>query len=397
MDESETEAQNGHAAILRACSAQMADNGETPWSATGSRHSQTLVIDGVNFVSLAEAVMKLSKPGDPYAVSGRERVLSLLQSGDLPCKQLHPAPPHELAEFSDEGIVKAEFWTKCWWFGFSGHDTRASSDWIDWLLQGGILVQKELLDTARRSLEHEWQLRNEARIANTFQYLWPATSVLAWIVSRDDRVIEAINAAREQANGAGRSAWQCLAEIAEQHRRANEQTYHNALWRAFDDLVPKLLTGQLKAWEASSWRADAAPLEVRRFLKAGLVEGANTCGLLGVGLLGQNFVLMSPEDVKGIWPAQASEPGAISKAMTADTFTPTGDPGRPSKGYHLYDAEHRRRCKSREAHDILAQEACHLVAWFKQQYPSASPPTQTTVQNRIRKRHREYVTSAPQN
>ncbi|MBA3053763.1 MAG: hypothetical protein FP826_02225 [Sphingomonadales bacterium] len=80
----------------------------------------------------------------------------------------------------------------------------------------------------------------------------------------------------------------------------------------------------------------------------------------------------------------------LTDAEREPVLTRTGDPGRPSKGYQIYDAEHARRCDAGEAHSKIADEARHLVTWFKEKLPGHDPISSGTVENRIRPRHLKY-------
>ncbi len=66
----------------------------------------------------------------------------------------------------------------------------------------------------------------------------------------------------------------------------------------------------------------------------------------------------------------------------------TGEPGRPGKGFQLYEAEHRRRRESGEASSSVKAEAIQLREWFIQSNPALVPPTAKTIENRIRATHR---------
>ena len=92
--------------------------------------------------------------------------------------------------------------------------------------------------------------------------------------------------------------------------------------------------------------------------------------------------------------AEASGDAAPDKSVNANPMR-TGDPGRPPKGYHLYVAEHNRRCDAGEAMDKVRHEADHLVGWYALQYPNADPVSVGTVENRIRPRHQKFRASKP--
>jgi hypothetical protein len=66
----------------------------------------------------------------------------------------------------------------------------------------------------------------------------------------------------------------------------------------------------------------------------------------------------------------------------------TGDPGRPELGASLYEAELERRAAAGTMETVLADEARELLRWFKAEHPQRQPPTEKTIQNRIRTRHR---------
>jgi hypothetical protein len=65
----------------------------------------------------------------------------------------------------------------------------------------------------------------------------------------------------------------------------------------------------------------------------------------------------------------------------------TGLPGRPT-AVQLIEAEHRRRIDSGEALAKVGEEAKHLEKWLVTTHPRAPRTTAKTIENRIRKAHR---------
>lgn len=100
-------------------------------------------------------------------------------------------------------------------------------------------------------------------------------------------------------------------------------------------------------------------------------------------------IFVNRADLLATFAAPASASADKNKNAAPMTIR-TGDPGRPPKGYHLYVAEHERRCANGLALQHLADEARYLVTWYSKQYPEADPVNSGTVKNRIRARHRQY-------
>jgi hypothetical protein len=65
----------------------------------------------------------------------------------------------------------------------------------------------------------------------------------------------------------------------------------------------------------------------------------------------------------------------------------TGLPGRPT-AIQLIEAEHQRRIDSGKALDKVGEEAKHLEKWLVTTHPRAPRTTAKTIENRIRKAHR---------
>ena len=65
----------------------------------------------------------------------------------------------------------------------------------------------------------------------------------------------------------------------------------------------------------------------------------------------------------------------------------TGAAGRPTSK-QLVGVEHQRRLLAGEAHQSVAQEAKHLVAWLAARHPTAPVMSDGTVENAIRAEHR---------
>ncbi|MDE2303542.1 MAG: hypothetical protein KGK11_13385 [Sphingomonadales bacterium] len=267
-------------------------------------YEQAAVIDGRHYSALGQAALRLGGPSADASRSGQELCLRLLQSDELASLRRHPAPHHERPEFAGDVILDAHFWRAAWWFNFSGRDTTASGEWREWLLQGGIMVPTETLDSVAEQMERERQIALETSIRRAFQYRWPATHVLAWIISRDKNAVDSMDIAREIDR---LPAWERLVEIADSYAQG-AQTRENVMFAAFDELVTALDCGRLKAWEVSPpyppyryW----SELGSDAFATAGLMIGQNSCGLLGAtfGARALPFILIRPDDVKALWPA----------------------------------------------------------------------------------------------
>jgi hypothetical protein len=105
----------------------------------------------------------------------------------------------------------------------------------------------------------------------------------------------------------------------------------------------------------------------------GLARFAETVGIAVVGADG----------------AQIAASGDTGKADISST--PTGMPGRPSKGKNLIEDECARRIRDGRALPTLADEARALFDWYKAEYPKEERPTEKTIQNNIRAYHREWM------
>ena len=68
----------------------------------------------------------------------------------------------------------------------------------------------------------------------------------------------------------------------------------------------------------------------------------------------------------------------------------TGDPGRPSKSFQLYEDKFKRRVRDGTALRDLSAEAKYLREWLKGEHPLAALPTLKTIKNRLRELHRAY-------
>lgn len=91
------------------------------------------------------------------------------------------------------------------------------------------------------------------------------------------------------------------------------------------------------------------------------------------------FVVVRRDDLGSLFP------------MRTFAALPSGDPGRPSKGYQLYVAEFERRKATGKTHLKLRTEAEHLLKWFEEKYPEAERPSVLTIENRIRVRFNERL------
>jgi hypothetical protein len=76
--------------------------------------------------------------------------------------------------------------------------------------------------------------------------------------------------------------------------------------------------------------------------------------------------------------------------LTDSESLPTGDPGRPSKGWPLYSAEFERRCIAGSVAPKIAEEARLLRTWFTLNHPDAQLPTVGNIENRIRPFYQAY-------
>jgi hypothetical protein len=82
--------------------------------------------------------------------------------------------------------------------------------------------------------------------------------------------------------------------------------------------------------------------------------------------------------------------------VNGEAFTHSGFPGRPSKGKHLIDDEFGRRIAAGAALPSLIDEAKALLDWLTQQHPKVARPTEKTIQESIRTRHRQWKANRPQ-
>jgi len=83
-------------------------------------------------------------------------------------------------------------------------------------------------------------------------------------------------------------------------------------------------------------------------------------------------------------------------AVNDEVFTRSGFPERPSKGKHLIDDELERRIVAEAALPSLVDEAKALLDWLIQQHPKVARPTEKTIQENIRARHRQWKANRSQ-
>jgi len=325
-----------------------------------------------------------------------------------------PAPYHDNPSLTGKVYLGSRFWAACWWYDTLLGDHTASQNWKAWLLQGGVVVPRDEIESLCFSVQRDRAIFAERLCRQNFGGLWLAVDAIAWIISRREDAIESLKSAisplapveKLQLAWAGLQALaaESVADEIDKEERARKKA--DCILVGYTELSRALAAGKLRAW---SWTPPAtAPIELKAedFFRAAHPFDSHSAGLLGP-LDRTTFVLLRPDDIRAIWPAagacdDVSQPTNDNSSRSEAEMHPasgllTGDPGRPSKGYQLYVAEHRRRCDGGEAHTALAEEARHLLAWFLAEHPAASPPTVTTIENRIRSRHREFVNQTPQN
>jgi hypothetical protein len=144
-----------------------------------------------------------------------------------------------------------------------------------------------------------------------------------------------------------------------------------------EDLFTKLMRGDLTAWAregsplapwreipASAWKA----LQIDNLTK-GTAKGP------GVALfdvrVGPRVVIVATPNVVRVPPQPA-----------------TGAPGRPSN-MHWIEAEFSRRIEAGQLVEKTREQAAALAAWFKAAHPDKQCPTEKTIANKIRLKHRK--------
>lgn len=90
-------------------------------------------------------------------------------------------------------------------------------------------------------------------------------------------------------------------------------------------------------------------------------------------------------DSAGPSPEGSASPGTAEAVPLS-----SGAPGRPSS-MHLIEGEFQRRVNAREANPVLADEARSLRSWLVSAYPSAAPPSEKTIKNRLRAAHKGFM------
>ena len=83
---------------------------------------------------------------------------------------------------------------------------------------------------------------------------------------------------------------------------------------------------------------------------------------------------------------------AHSEESDAQVFDPdrSGFPGRPGLAKHLIEQEFERRVAAGEVCDALDDEGRALLAWLKDNHPSAPQPTVKTIKNSIRAQYNRH-------
>lgn len=95
------------------------------------------------------------------------------------------------------------------------------------------------------------------------------------------------------------------------------------------------------------------------------------------------------------WQAVQSPAPSSTTASDKDAAPGrTGAPGRPSS-MHLVRQEHARRLQAGKAEASLAAEARYLARWLRDTHPGEPPPTQKTIENRIRDQHHREKAKPP--
>jgi hypothetical protein len=110
----------------------------------------------------------------------------------------------------------------------------------------------------------------------------------------------------------------------------------------------------------------------------------------GEQLYSVHFAPIDPMPTKELQPVDLSVPPTCSlpsKPMLNEPVYSTGAPGRPSSK-SLIETELQNRIESRRMELVLKDEAEALAAWLRESHPSAPPMTVRTIENAIRKMHR---------
>lgn len=350
-----------------------------------------------DWLSIARAA-KILEPGSGGFDLAQERVTNALRDKLVRVKSTRRSPPHEMPEWNEvAGTVN--------WFDRDRDRERAiiqgmadeRTDWHEFLFDGGLVVSRqdiEALDGPR-----SWEKVTPELIAASkgLTTNWNLPEALAWVATRDYEQVTQIGCD---------AAWR---------RIDGEETYNGQ--RVFEEFKQRASIGWLirfvslhhcacgartnddrEAWEICSCTISAFDqlwdavncgnlAAYDKLSKAPIAVGE----VPGFELDRKRFTLAAPRhpgavvfrrvDIERLWP---------SKALRL--YLRLGEPGRPSLGRELYQAEHKRRLESNEAEQSVKVEAAYLAEWMRANHGTLQQPTQGTIENRIRAAHRNRPT-----
>lgn len=158
-----------------------------------------------------------------------------------------------------------------------------------------------------------------------------------------------------------------------------------------ENLVQAIQLGRIRSVARSSEKESYQSVAPEAWAGATLVGGGGNPNQLQVVRFGPNSIRVVASDLTDILVNSAdllAECFSASIVQDSNEIVRTGVAGRPTS-INLISAEHRRRLKSDEAHESVAEEARYLASWLKKEHPSAPPATPKTIENSIRSEHRQ--------
>lgn len=158
-----------------------------------------------------------------------------------------------------------------------------------------------------------------------------------------------------------------------------------------ENLVQAIQLGRIKSLARISEKAPYQSVAPEAWAGATLAGSGGNPNQLQVVRFGPNSTRVVAPDLADILVNSAdllAECFSASIVQDSNEIVRTGVAGRPTS-IHLISAEHRRRLKSDEAHDSVADESRYLASWLKKEHPFATPATPKTIENRIRAEHRQ--------
>jgi hypothetical protein len=250
---------------------------------------ESVIVEGVNYISLNGAlhIIYCASHSSNFAEVELRR---MLRSSPMKCVQMTAAPAHPL--FGMQGEIDrvnggSAFWTHAWWFNNVMSHPGTSSEWRHWLLNGGIVIERELIEEVCLKVIRSTH-QDEIRIVRSrCPDFVPITDALATAISHGFNVNFDCQS--------GVADWSDLMKIE------STESLLGPMYDGFEILLNAIKSRGVQLWALRQSDSNPLPIIPNDVYGVRFVAGGNSGGLMGYGDM-KSFALFRSQELNSAFP-----------------------------------------------------------------------------------------------